>query len=250
MCSILTTFAEQINVSDIALTQGGSATVEILLNNEHANLVAFQMDLALPEGIGIDKTGCELSSRVTDTEQDLVIGKLESGGFRLISTSMSLSPISGTEGLLLTLKLYSEENFVKGLVVISNIYFSTSESERIAIDNMSFTINTKYKLAYIVDAEEYKSYDVEYGSTITPEQEPTMEGYIFSGWSEIPETMPAKDVVVTGTFTPDITSIENVYSDDGNEEYYNLNGVRIVHLNKGINIVKMSDGTTKKVFVR
>ena len=64
----------------------------------------------------------------------------------------------------------------------------------------TFSIN-KYKLTYIVDGEMYKSYDIEYGATITPEAEPTKEGYIFSGWSEIPETMPAHDVTVTGSFS-------------------------------------------------
>ncbi|MBO4892054.1 MAG: leucine-rich repeat protein [Prevotella sp.] len=64
----------------------------------------------------------------------------------------------------------------------------------------TFSIN-KYKLIYMVDGEEYKSLEIEYGSTITPEDDLTKEGYTFSGWSEIPETMPAKDVTVTGTFT-------------------------------------------------
>ena len=64
----------------------------------------------------------------------------------------------------------------------------------------TFSIN-KYKLTYLVDNEEYKSYDVEYGSAITPETAPTKEGYAFSGWSEIPETMPAQDVEITGYFT-------------------------------------------------
>lgn len=64
----------------------------------------------------------------------------------------------------------------------------------------SFTIN-KYKLIYMVDDTEYKSYDIEFGATITPEAEPTKEGYTFSGWSEIPETMPAHDITVTGSFT-------------------------------------------------
>ena len=67
----------------------------------------------------------------------------------------------------------------------------------------SFTINS-YTLTYLVDGEEYKSYDVEYNATITPEPAPTKEGYTFSGWSEIPETMPAHDVTVTGSFTQDI----------------------------------------------
>lgn len=62
------------------------------------------------------------------------------------------------------------------------------------------TIN-KYKLTYMVDGAEYKSYEVEYGATITPETAPTKEGYTFSGWSEIPATMPAHDVTITGTFT-------------------------------------------------
>ena len=64
----------------------------------------------------------------------------------------------------------------------------------------TFSIN-KYKLTYMVDDAEYKSYDIEYGATITPEPAPTKDGYTFSGWSDIPETMPANDVVVTGSFS-------------------------------------------------
>ena len=69
----------------------------------------------------------------------------------------------------------------------------------------TFTVN-KYKLVYQVDGEEYKSSEIEYGTAITAEEEPTKEGYTFSGWSEIPETMPANDVIITGTFEKDIIS--------------------------------------------
>ena len=47
----------------------------------------------------------------------------------------------------------------------------------------------------------YKTVSVRYGDTITLIDEPTKEGYEFSGWSEIPETMPANDVTIEGTFT-------------------------------------------------
>ena len=67
----------------------------------------------------------------------------------------------------------------------------------------SFSIN-KYNLTYIVDGEVYRSYKIKYGSTIIPEAEPVKEGYTFSGWSEIPEEMPAHDVTVTGTFVINI----------------------------------------------
>ena len=78
----------------------------------------------------------------------------------------------------------------------------------------TFTIN-KYKLTYKVDGAEYKSYELEYGAKITPEPAPTKEGYTFSGWSEIPETMPAHDVTVTGTFT--INKYKLTYKVDGAE---------------------------------
>ena len=64
----------------------------------------------------------------------------------------------------------------------------------------TFSIN-KYILTYTIDGEEYKVYEIEYGATITPEPAPDKEGYTFSGWSEIPETMPAHDVMIIGTFT-------------------------------------------------
>ena len=63
------------------------------------------------------------------------------------------------------------------------------------------TVKT-YILTYIVDNEVYKTYEVDYGSAITPEPEPTKDGYTFSGWSEIPDIMPPYDVTVIGSFIP------------------------------------------------
>ena len=62
-------------------------------------------------------------------------------------------------------------------------------------------VEINYKLTYMVDGEEYKSYQIAEGSAITPEAAPTKDGYVFSGWSTIPATMPAEDVTITGTFT-------------------------------------------------
>lgn len=73
-----------------------------------------------------------------------------------------------------------------------------------------------FHLIYKVDNEEYKDIWYELGESITPEAEPTKEGYSFSGWSEIPETMPDHDVTVTGTFSPNTYKL--TYIVDG-EEY-------------------------------
>ncbi len=58
-----------------------------------------------------------------------------------------------------------------------------------------------HTLTYIVDGEVYQTMYVLYGSDIVTIDEPTKEGYTFSGWSDIPATMPDEDVIVTGFFS-------------------------------------------------
>ena len=76
----------------------------------------------------------------------------------------------------------------------------------------SYTVN-KYALTYKVDGEEYKVVEVEFGATIVPEADPVREGYTFSGWQGLPETMPANDVEVTATFSINSYRL-TVYLDD------------------------------------
>lgn len=106
-------------------------------------------------------------------------------------------------------------------------------------------------LTYMVDGEIYKTYEVPHGSAITPEEEPTKDGYTFSGWSDIPETMPNEDVTITGTFTF-VDAIEGVTTNDDvtPKRIYTPSGTPAVTLQKGLNIILMEDGTTKKVFVK
>lgn len=87
----------------------------------------------------------------------------------------------------------------------------------------SFIKNT-YKLTYMVDGMVYMSSYVTYGDAIFPMAPPTKEGYIFSGWSEIPATMPASDVVVTGSF--EVDGIENI-TNDMVVDVYNLQGIKV-----------------------
>ena len=76
---------------------------------------------------------------------------------------------------------------------------STMPAKDITI-NGSFTVNS-YTVTYVVDGEQYKTESYTYGSAITAAEAPVKEGYTFSGWNEVPETMPAKDVTVNGSFT-------------------------------------------------
>lgn len=84
----------------------------------------------------------------------------------------------------------------------------TMPAEDITITG-SFTPNT-YTITYMVDEEIYAVDTIAYGDTIALIAEPTQEGYTFSGWSEVPEIMPAEDIIVTGSFVRNTYTITYV----------------------------------------
>ena len=57
-----------------------------------------------------------------------------------------------------------------------------------------------YSITYLLDGEVYYYDELVQGTKIVLPKEPVKEGYTFSGWGEVPETMPAEDVIVEGTF--------------------------------------------------
>lgn len=105
------------------------------------------------------------------------------------------------EGTKLTIKATPDEGYH-----FEQWSDSNTENPRTIIVNdditlaAEFGVNT-YKLVYTVDGKPYKEYQVNYGTTIIPEAYPQKEGHTFSGWEGLPETMPANDVTVNGTFT-------------------------------------------------
>jgi len=115
----------------------------------------------------------------------------------------------------------------------------------------TFTVNT-YTIIYKVDGEVYATEEIAYGETIVLKEEPVKEAHLFSGWSEVPETMPAHDVTVTGTFTVD--GIEEIVT-ERLVDVYTLQGVMVKRqisvdelkheLSRGIYIIN-----GKKVVVR
>lgn len=77
----------------------------------------------------------------------------------------------------------------------------------------SFLVN-KYTLTYMVDGVVYSRDSIEFGEPITVKEEPVREGKSFSGWTQVPETMPSYDVIISGTFDTNSYSVK--YYVDGN----------------------------------
>lgn len=61
-----------------------------------------------------------------------------------------------------------------------------------------------YVITFLVDGEIFMTDTLAYGTDISMPETPQKEGHTFSGWSETPETMPACDVTISGSFTINI----------------------------------------------
>ena len=226
-CICITTIMAQppvLTIKQLSIAQGDVAQLEVSLENASANCTAFQFDLTLPAGISIKKDGeGQLMAKLNDdrvSDHKLHISEILSNNYRLLAYSMNNANISGSSGTLLTITLKAEADnslgtvegqINTGLLVSANNEVTELETSEVPIK----IVEKEYTLAYKVDGKDYKSYKKKYGAKITPETEPTKKGYTFSGWSEIPETMPAKDVSVTGSFT--VNKYKLIYKVDGTD---------------------------------
>ena len=200
-------------VQDLKVTPGESVTLNIELENETTNLMGWQCDIVLHEGLSLElkangKPAATLGERFSTTGHTVSSSRLANGAYRFIATSMDGEAIPGYNGTLFSVTLKADASLSSSTSMtgrVTNIEFNTQDNKKrsLAVASFSVTINKvrKYKLTYQVDGVDYKTYELEYGASITPEAEPAKEGYTFSGWSEIPAKMPSQDVTVTGTFT-------------------------------------------------
>ncbi len=90
----------------------------------------------------------------------------------------------------------------------------TMPAEDITVEG-SYTVNV-YKAVFTIDGEEFKVVEVAYGEAIETPEAPEKEGMTFSGWKNVPETMPARDITVEGNYTANVYKV--VFVIDG-EEY-------------------------------
>lgn len=107
----------------------------------------------------------------------------------------------------------------------------------------SFTVNS-YKAIFLVDNTLYTILTVNYGEAIELPEAPQKYGFLFEGWSGLPESMPAEDIVLIAIFT-DITGINDVKDEKVRTVYYDLNGRVVENPTKGVYII---DG--KKVLIK
>ena len=85
-----------------------------------------------------------------------------------------------------------------------------------------------------------------YGATIVPEPVPA-GNYLSFVWVGLPKTMPAKDVTVYADYK--VSGITDVMKPQ-ETTVYSPNGKRLNKPQKGLNIIRMNNGKTKKVVIK
>jgi hypothetical protein len=102
-------------------------------------------------------------------------------------------------------------------------------------------------IVYMIDGEVYDRVELSYGAEIVPPVVEQREGYEFA-WGDYPETMPDEDVIIEGSYVA--TAINGVKAEATDANIYSINGCRTSKLQRGLNIIRQSDGKVRKVLVR
>lgn len=130
-------WADNISIENGKIAPNSTKIVSVVLNNTATNYVGFQMDFYLPKGLSIDKSKTTLTDRA-ESGSSITIGKQSNGAFRLVYSSLNLTPIKGTGGALINLCLKASSNYSGGSVMVKNIVFGTTDSKTVRMDNVSF----------------------------------------------------------------------------------------------------------------
>ena len=133
-------WADNVSIENAKFLPGSTKTVAVSLSNSATDYAAFQMDVYLPKGLSIDKSNTSLTDRA-EAGGSITIGKQKSGAFRLVYSSLSLTPITGTSGALVNLCLKASSDFAGGTVSVKNITFGTTDSKTVKLDDVSFEMS-------------------------------------------------------------------------------------------------------------
>lgn len=138
-------------VQDVEMAAGESVTLNIELNNTMTNLMGWQCDLSLPEGLTLElkangKPKATLGERFSTTEHSISSNILANGDYRFVATSMDGDVISGTKGTLFSVTLIADASLVSGTKLtglVKNVEFNTKDNQKLTFGDVSFSISIK-----------------------------------------------------------------------------------------------------------
>ena len=147
----ITQAADVLKVQDVEVAAGESVTLNIELNNTTTNLMGWQCDISLPEGLTLElktngKPKGTLGERFQDTDHSISSSQLANGDYRFIATSMDGDVIPGTSGTLFSVTVIADVSLAAGTKLtgtVKNIEFNTKDNQKLTFSDESFNVNIK-----------------------------------------------------------------------------------------------------------
>lgn len=202
----------QLYIEESKVFLGAKKTLNLCLENKYP-VTGFQFVLKLPSelSLAIDDDKQPVISfsgdRINPQAHDLAkIAKISENCYLIMCASTTNTAITGKDGTVLSFDVITDEAFTGKTTAIefSDVTVMTKDAENDRIPTLTLPLivsEVTYTLTYMLDGVVYRQYELARNAKITPEEEPHKTGYTFSGWSEIPEVMPAHDMTITGSFS-------------------------------------------------
>lgn len=131
--------ADNYVVGSVTIPQGGTATLEIGLNNSTNECGGFEFVLATADGITVSAP--VRSSRVG--EEFSLDGSSSADGFKILAYNISKSVISGTSGTIVSVTLTADAGLTVGTTLdgqLNSAYISNRDGDSFSMDDVDFTI--------------------------------------------------------------------------------------------------------------
>lgn len=131
--------ADNYVVGNVTVPQGGTATLEIGLNNSTNECGGFEFVLVTDDGITASTP--VRSSRVG--EEFTLSGSTTGEGFKVLAYNTSASAITGTSGTIVSITLSADAGLSVGATLngqLTSAYISDRGGESYNMDNVDFTI--------------------------------------------------------------------------------------------------------------
>lgn len=203
----LSASAEDAITATVCPTEiAGEWTLEINLENpEETRYTAFQFTLNLPQGFYIAEHSAATSTRLPD--HSIVMGRTSDSSYVIAAYSLTNAAIVGNSGCVASLTMRADEATQSGeyAASLSNIVISTRAGAETDLYDYTFAWDYEataptYTITYWLDGEVYAVMEHKAGETPTPPTAPEKEGHTFTGWENLPQTMPEENLDVEALF--------------------------------------------------
>lgn len=137
----LTVGAKCVTASPLSIAVGETAEFYVYLECTSDNIVSLQMDIQLPAGLKLNTDQCVLTSHVDDPEQKAFVGSIETGLYRLVTTSYNFVQFPREKVTFLKISVTADKNFKGGTVNLKNMIAVNTSSKSFTLGDENITAN-------------------------------------------------------------------------------------------------------------